>query len=185
MLVESDGEAIGFAGLSRDDRGRQIEHLWILPLQWDAGLGRKLFAEMIQLAQLEGTAELFIYSDPTPSVLCEDGAVRIGQEVYLLPDGNRREVPLLVYRCSDATIFAQRGVTLRGKVSTPICWGTKSDSARICSGAGAARRVQWMLAHAVENQTTKTTHITMYRLIRFAQPLVSNAGRLWLPLVRV
>ena len=100
-VAEYDGEVIGFAGLSWGDHGRHFEHLWVLPAHIGQGLGRRLFVEMVQLARHEGTTKLFICSDPNAEAFyVKMGAVRIGQEVYTLPDETRREVPLLVYRLS-------------------------------------------------------------------------------------
>lgn len=100
-VAECDGEVIGFAGLSWGVRGRYIEHLWILPAYIGQGLGRRLFVEMVHVARHEGTMNLFICSDPNAEVFyVKMGAVRIGQEVYTLPDGARREVPLLMHRLS-------------------------------------------------------------------------------------
>jgi GNAT superfamily N-acetyltransferase len=100
-VAEYHREVIGFAGFSWGIRGRYVEHLWILPAYIGQGLGRRLFLEMVQLARHEGTANLFINSDPNAEAFyVKMGAVRIGEEVYTLPDGKRREVPLLMYRLS-------------------------------------------------------------------------------------
>lgn len=97
-VAENNGTAVGFAGLSWGDHGRHIEHLWVLPEHIGRGLGRRLFAEMIETARKEGVGSLFICSDPNAEAFyVKMGAVRIGQEIYLLPDRTRREVPLLVY----------------------------------------------------------------------------------------
>jgi hypothetical protein len=62
-------------------------------------LGRRLFEEAVRLAREEAVAELFVESDPNAEgFYLKMGAERMGQEVYFLPGGIRREVPRLVYR---------------------------------------------------------------------------------------
>jgi GNAT superfamily N-acetyltransferase len=98
-VAECDGAVVGFTGLSASDHGRQIEHLWLRPDSIGCGLGRRLFTEAVRLAGEECLAELFVSSDPNAEgFYLKMGAERIGQEVYFLPGGIRREVPRLVYR---------------------------------------------------------------------------------------
>jgi GNAT superfamily N-acetyltransferase len=96
---ECEGLIVGFTGLSTGEHGRHIEHLWLQPGYIGCGLGRRLFEEAVRLARAEGAVELFVESDPyAEGFYIKMGADRIGQEVYFLPGGIRREVPRLVYR---------------------------------------------------------------------------------------
>ena len=98
QVAECDGEVIGFTGLSTQDGGRHIEHLWLQPVYIGRGFGRALFEEAVRLAREEGITQLFVSSDPNAEAFyLKMGATRIGQEIYQLPGGIRREVPLLVY----------------------------------------------------------------------------------------
>ncbi len=98
-VAECDGAIAGFTGLSTGGQGRQIEHLWLQPDWIGCGLGRRLFDEAVRLAREERVVELFVNSDPNAEgFYLKMGADRIGQEVYALPGGIRREVPRLVYR---------------------------------------------------------------------------------------
>jgi len=98
-VAEVDGVVIGFAGLSWGERGRQIEHLWVMPSHMGRGVGRKLFAEMVRCAREENIRELSIWSDPNAEAFyLKMGAVRVGEERYLMPGGTSRELPLLVFR---------------------------------------------------------------------------------------
>lgn len=55
----------------------------------------------MRLARTEAVAEVLINSDAQAEPFyLKMGAVRIGQEVYQLPGGIRREVPRLIYRLS-------------------------------------------------------------------------------------
>ena len=61
-------------------------------------MGRALFAEAVRLAREESVDELNINADPNAAPFyLKMGAVRIGQEVYYLPGGICREIPLLVF----------------------------------------------------------------------------------------
>jgi GNAT superfamily N-acetyltransferase len=98
-VAECYGAIVGFTGLSTSDHGRQIEHLWLQPDYIGHGLGRRLFDEAVRLAREEHVVELFVNSDPNAEAFyLKMGAVRIGQEVYFLPGGIRREVPRLICR---------------------------------------------------------------------------------------
>ena len=101
LVAECEGEVIGFTGLSLGAKGRHLEHLWLQPKYIGRGFGRALFEKAISAAREEGVVQLFIDSDPNAeSFYLKMGAIRIGQEVYPLPGGIVREVPLLVYQVS-------------------------------------------------------------------------------------
>lgn len=98
QVAEADGEVIGFVGLSTGENGRYLEHLWQRPEYIGRGMGRALFGEAVRLAREEAVDELRINADPNavPFYL-KMGAVRIGQEIYHLPGGIWREIPLLLF----------------------------------------------------------------------------------------
>ena len=98
QIAEFDGAVVGFVGLSTQDKVRYLEHLWLWPENIGRGFGRALFAEAARLARVEGQRELRINSDPNAEPFyLKMGAIRIGQEIYDLPGGIRRDVPRLVY----------------------------------------------------------------------------------------
>ena len=98
QVAEMKGEIIGFVGLSTADDDRYLEHMWLRPDFIGRGFGRVLFGEAVRLAREEGVRELRINADPNAAPFyLKMGAVRIGQEVYFLPGGIRREIPLLIY----------------------------------------------------------------------------------------
>jgi GNAT superfamily N-acetyltransferase len=104
VVAELDGTIAGFFGLERKDGDWHLEHLWLRPVFIGRGLGRELFAAAVRLARAGGAAELRIRSDPNAEPFyLKMGAVRAGQEAYLLLGKIPREVPLLVYplRCSE------------------------------------------------------------------------------------
>jgi GNAT superfamily N-acetyltransferase len=97
-VIESGDEIVGFAGLSSNHLGRNMEHLWLRPAHIGRGLGRRLFGETVRLARDEGTTRLFVNSDPNAEgFYIKMGAIRIGLELYELPGGAHRKIPLLVY----------------------------------------------------------------------------------------
>ena len=96
VVAELAGEAAGFFGLRSAEDGWHLEHLWVRPAHIGQGLGRALFAEALRLAGQAGATELLIKSDPhAEAFYLKMGAVRTGQEVYLLLGKIRRELPEL------------------------------------------------------------------------------------------
>ncbi len=98
-VAELAGEVAGFVGLSGEKDGRYLEHLWLRPHHIGRGLGRALFAEGVRLARAAGETELRIKSDPNAEPFyLKMGAVRTGQETYLLLGKYPRVVPHLLYK---------------------------------------------------------------------------------------
>ena len=98
-VAELGGTTAGFLGLVRMDAHWHLEHLWVLPAFHGHGLGRALFAEAVKQARAVGATELRIKSDPhAEAFYLKMGAVRTGQEVYLLLGKIRRELPELAYQ---------------------------------------------------------------------------------------
>jgi len=95
---EIDGVVVGFVGLSTAAEARYLEHLWLRPERIGQGLGRAFFAEAVRLARAAGETELRIKSDPNAEAFyLRMGAVRTGEETYLMQGRFRREVPELRY----------------------------------------------------------------------------------------
>jgi len=95
-VAELEGQVVGFFGLREAEDGWHLEHLWVRPAFVRRGLGRKFFTEARRLARQAGATELRIKSDPNAEAFyLRMGAVRTGQEVYLLLGKIRRELPEL------------------------------------------------------------------------------------------
>jgi GNAT superfamily N-acetyltransferase len=95
-VAEQAGQAVGFFGLRGAEDGWHLEHLWVRPAFVRRGYGRELFTEARRLARQAGATELLIKSDPNAEAFyLRMGAVRTGQEVYLLLGRIRRELPEL------------------------------------------------------------------------------------------
>lgn len=95
-VAELAGEPVGFFGLRLAEDGCHLEHLWVRPAFVRGGIGRALFTEARRLARQAGATELLIKSDPhAEAFYLKMGAVRTGQEVYLLLGKIRRELPEL------------------------------------------------------------------------------------------
>ena len=98
FVAKKAGRIVGFFGLKSSKDGWHLEHLWLRPAYIGRGLGRALFVKAVQQARIEGVTELQIKSDPNAEQFyLKMGAVRTGQEKYLLLGRFRREVPLLSY----------------------------------------------------------------------------------------
>ena len=96
VVAEVADIAVGFFGLRVAEDGWHLEHLWLRPGHIRRGVGRTLFNEARRLARQGGATELLIKSDPhAEAFYLKMGAVRTGQEVYLLLGKIRRELPEL------------------------------------------------------------------------------------------
>jgi len=99
VVAEQAGEAVGFFGLRVGEDGWHLEHLWVRPTHVRQGLGRALFTEALRLLRQAGASVLLIKADPhAEGFYLKMGAVRTGQDVYLLLGKIRRELPELAYR---------------------------------------------------------------------------------------
>ena len=91
------GRTVGFYALCTDGDRLRLEHLWVLPDAMRRGVGRLLFTHAIERAKALGFRALEIESDPNAEGFYRRlGARRVGARVAEL-DGQRRELPLLVY----------------------------------------------------------------------------------------
>jgi GNAT superfamily N-acetyltransferase len=91
-------EVAGFYALIGSGAKVTLDHLWVMPSQIGAGIGRQLFNHAVEVARQLGATELEIEADPNAVAFYERmGATRVGENVYTLEDQPRR-LPLLTYR---------------------------------------------------------------------------------------
>jgi len=92
-----DGRTVGFYALDRRDDRLHLLHLWVLPGAMGQGIGRSLFAHVLERMRELGCRELEIESDPNAEgFYCRMGARRIGASIKQL-DGQPRQLPILIY----------------------------------------------------------------------------------------
>jgi GNAT superfamily N-acetyltransferase len=92
-----DSCAVGFYVLTTESDGLHLDHLWIVPSAMGRGIGRALFEHAIEQAKGLGARTLEIESDPNAEgFYARMGARRVGETVTEI-EGQRRELPLLVY----------------------------------------------------------------------------------------
>lgn len=93
-----DGNAVGFYLLTTESDGLHLDHLWILPAAMFRGIGRALFEHAVEQGKALGHRTLKIEADPNAEGFYQRmGAKRIGTSAGEI-DGERRELPLLIYR---------------------------------------------------------------------------------------
>jgi GNAT superfamily N-acetyltransferase len=91
-------EIVGFYALLGSGAKVTLDHLWVLPSQMGAGIGRELFNHAIATARRRGAIEVEIEADPNAAAFYERmGATRVGENVYEL-EGQPRRLPLMIYR---------------------------------------------------------------------------------------
>lgn len=92
-----EGRAVGFYLLTTESDGLHLDHLWIAPLAMGRGIGRALFEHSVGQARALGHQTLKIEADPNAEgFYTRMGARRVGEAVTEI-DGQRRELPLLLY----------------------------------------------------------------------------------------
>jgi GNAT superfamily N-acetyltransferase len=95
--VTEDARAVGFYLLTNESDGLHLDHLWILPEAIGRGIGRALFEHAVEEARTLGHRLLKIEADPNAEgFYTRMGARRVGETVTEI-EGQRRELPLLVY----------------------------------------------------------------------------------------
>ena len=98
IAIEAE-RALGFYVLTTEDDGLHLDHLWILPDAMRLGIGRALFEHAVAQARNLGSDSIKIAADPNAEGFYKRmGAKRVGVRVSEV-DGERRELPLLEYRC--------------------------------------------------------------------------------------
>ena len=91
-------EIVGFYALVGNGAKVTLDHLWLLPSQMGAGIGRQLFNHAMATARRRGAIEVEIEADPNAASFYERvGATRVGENVYEL-EGQPRRLPLMIYR---------------------------------------------------------------------------------------
>lgn len=93
---DEDGVILGFYALGGDGDRLTLDHMWVQPSSFGAGVGRALFAHAVNRAQQMGATTLEIESDPHAEGFYQRmGAETIGEVTYEL-EGQPRCLPLLV-----------------------------------------------------------------------------------------
>lgn len=96
--VDADEVVLGFYALGGRDETFVLEHLWVQPSSFGAGVGRRLFEHAIMRACELGGRVLEIESDPhAESFYQHMGAETIGEVTYEL-EGQPRALPLMIYK---------------------------------------------------------------------------------------
>jgi len=97
-----DAGAAGFYVLTDEGDGLHLDHLWIAPHAMGRGIGRALFEHALAQTTKLGHRTLKIEADPNAEgFYSRMGARRVGANVTTI-DGERRELPLLLYDLDDA-----------------------------------------------------------------------------------
>ncbi len=92
---DEDGVILGFYALSGDSKRLSLDHLWVQPSSFGAGVGRALFMHAIDRARQMGVPTLEIESDPHAEGFYQRmGAETIGEVTYEM-EGQPRCLPLL------------------------------------------------------------------------------------------
>jgi len=95
--VDADGALLGFYALGDDGEKLTLEHLWVQPSSFGAGVGRQLFEHAVARARQLGGRVLEIESDPHAEGFYQRmGAETIGAVTYEL-EGQPRVLPLMAY----------------------------------------------------------------------------------------
>ncbi len=94
-LAEENGKVRGFYALAVRNEKAQLDHLWVLPEDIGAGVGKALFLHAMQFAAGRNVNEVEIESDPNAEGFYQKmGAHRIGETVSEI-DGQTRKLPRL------------------------------------------------------------------------------------------
>lgn len=91
-----DDRLVGFSSLTTKPRP-DLTHLWVLPSAMGRGFGRALFERVVEQARELEFSAFEIEADPNAEAFYQHmGAKRVGTSVTEI-EGERRELPLLVY----------------------------------------------------------------------------------------
>lgn len=95
--IDADQVVLGFYALGGEGRRRTLEHLWVQPSSFGAGIGRQLFEHAMARARTLGADVVEIESDPhAEGFYHRMGAETIGEVTYEL-EGQPRILPLMAY----------------------------------------------------------------------------------------
>lgn len=90
---------VGFSSLTTEPHP-DLTHLWVLPSAMGRGVGRALFERAVEHGRALGFSAFQIEADPNAErFYLHMGAKRVGTSVTKI-EGERRELPLLVYQLS-------------------------------------------------------------------------------------
>ncbi|HYJ06103.1 MAG TPA: GNAT family N-acetyltransferase [Chthoniobacterales bacterium] len=94
-----DDRVVGFSSLAAEPRP-DLTHLWVLPSSMGRGFGRALFDRAVEQGRALGFSAFQIEADPNAEPFyLHMGAKRVGISVTEI-EGERRELPLLIYELS-------------------------------------------------------------------------------------
>ena len=97
-VARAGDEIVGFYALIDGGVKATLDHLWLLPSQMGAGMGRSLFNHAMAAARRLGAEEVEVEADPNAFGFYERmGATPVGENVYEI-DGQPRVLPLLIYK---------------------------------------------------------------------------------------
>jgi GNAT superfamily N-acetyltransferase len=92
-----ESRAVGFYLLTTEADGMHLDHLWIAPHVMGRGIGCALFGHAVEETRRLGHRTLKIEADPNAEgFYTRMGARRVGEAVTEI-EGQRRELPLLLY----------------------------------------------------------------------------------------
>jgi len=101
-----DNRLVGFCSLTTEPRP-DLTHLWVLPSAMGRGIGRALFEQAVEQARSLGFPAFEIEADPNAEAFyLHMGAKRVGTRITEI-EGQRRELPLLVYQVSQPEFAGQ------------------------------------------------------------------------------
>lgn len=96
--VDDENVVLGFCVLDGGGEKLTLEHLWVQPSSFGAGVGRQLFEYAVARARALGGRVLEIESDPHAEGFYQHmGAETVGAVTYEL-EGQPRILPLMEYR---------------------------------------------------------------------------------------
>ena len=105
--MDAENFILGFYALSSDRSRLTLEHLWVQPSSFGAGVGRALFMHAVDRGRQMGAAMLELESDPHAEGFYQRmGAVTVGEVTYEM-EGQLRSLPLLVMPLAPAAPSAQ------------------------------------------------------------------------------
>ena len=100
--VDEDGVVLGFYALGGGGDKFILEHLWVQPSSFGAGVGRQLFEHAVTCTRSYGGRSLEIESDPHAEGFYQRmGAETIGEVTYEL-EGQPRVLPLMAFALAAA-----------------------------------------------------------------------------------
>jgi len=92
-------EIVGFYSLSPSHHSWALDHLWVLPLLMDRGVGRALMAHALETAARGGASAVTVDADPNAeSFYLACGAERYGEVPAPIPGEPKRVRPQLAFR---------------------------------------------------------------------------------------